>query len=233
MVNCRRRCARRWRRRSFTSWPPQRVSFAQKAFGESTQVYRAQRIESAELDIDFLYWKISEEDAYIPEFEDVRDEVVDTWKRQKAFEIAKAKAKELAAKVKPDKPLGDSLAELEGMEILRPTPFSWMSTGSTPFGGAGAPTLSAVDGVEAAGNEFMKSVFGLKQGETDVAVNQPQTVVYVVRIASEFPNEALLKEQFLAAGVTPEVSQIAFVEIEDVWQDWYRDLEEELQVRWQ
>jgi hypothetical protein len=107
-----------------------------------------------------------------------------------------------------------------------------MSTGSTPFGGAGSPTLSAVDGVEAAGNEFMKSVFSLKPGEVGVAVDQPQAMVYVVRIAAETPSEDMLKEQFLQSGVTPEISQIAFMEVEDVWQNWYKDLEEEMKVKW-
>ncbi|MBC8355169.1 MAG: hypothetical protein H8E66_24605 [Planctomycetes bacterium] len=214
------------------TWPPQRVSFAQKAFLDSVQLYRAERIKSAELDIEFLYWKVSEEEAFVPELEDIREEVVDTWKRQKAFAIAMDRARELEKQVASDKPLGESLGAEDGHEVIQPAPFSWMSTGSTPFGGAGAPTLSQVDGVEAAGDEFMKKVFSLKAGEVGVAVDQPQAVVYVVRVAAETPSEEMLKEQFLASGVTPEMSQIAFVEIEDVWQDWYKDLQEEMSVKW-
>ncbi|MEO8498204.1 MAG: hypothetical protein ABI614_24325, partial [Planctomycetota bacterium] len=213
---------------AFTSWPPQRVSFAQMAFQESVQMYRAQRIKSAELGGEFLYWTVAEKDAYVPQLEAIRGEVIEAWKHREAFVIAKAEAEKLAKQAAGDKPLGESLSEHDGLEIIQPVPFSWMSTGSTPFGGAGAPTLSQVEGVEAAGNDFMKSVFGLKQGQVGVAVDQPQAIVYVVRIAAETPSEEILKAQFLASGVTPEMSQIAFVEIEGVWQDWYKDLETEM-----
>ncbi|HUG66954.1 MAG TPA: hypothetical protein VMM76_04330 [Pirellulaceae bacterium] len=217
---------------TFTSWPPQRVSFAQKAFLDTAQPYRAQRIKSAELDVEFLYWNVAEEEAYVPELEDIRDEVIDAWKRREAFVIAKAEAEKLAKQAAGDKPLGESLSTHDDLEIIQPAPFSWMSTGSTPFGGAGAPTLSQVEGVEAAGNEFMRSVFSLKKSEVGIAVDQPEAIVYVVRIAAETPSDEMLKEQFLSSGVTPEMSQIAFVEIEDVWQDWYKNLEEEMEVKW-
>ena len=218
--------------RNFTSWPPPRITFAQMAYAESVQLYRTQRIKSAELDVEFLFWKVAEEEAYVPELKDIRDEVIETWKRQEAFVIAKAEAERLAKEAASDKPLGEALSAHDGLEIIQPAPFSWMSTGTTPFGGAGSPTLGQVEGVEAAGNDFMKSVFSLKQGEVGVAVDQPQTHVYVVRIAAETPSEDMLKEQFLSSGVTPEMSQIAFVEIEDVWQDWYKDLEKEMRVEW-
>ncbi|MDA1052484.1 MAG: hypothetical protein O3C40_18665 [Planctomycetota bacterium] len=217
---------------TFTSWPPERVSFAQKAFLDTVQLYRAERIKSAEFGIEFLYWKVAEEEAFLPKLEDIRNEVVDAWKHREAFVFAKAEAEKLAKQAGAGKPLGESLSEHDGLEVIQPAPFSWMSTGSTPFGGAGAPTLSQVDGVEAAGNDFMKAVFSLKPGEVGVAVDQPQAMVYVVRIAAETPSEEILKEQFLASGVTPEMSQIAYSEIEDVWQDWYKDLEQEMNVKW-
>jgi hypothetical protein len=218
---------------TFTSWPPQRVSFAQKAFAENVQSYKAEQIKSAELDVEFLYWKVGEEESFVPELTDIRDEVIEAWKHQKAFELAKTEGDKLAQQAASDEPLGDSLSEHEGLEIIEPSPFSWMSTGSTPFGGAGAPTLSQVEGVEAAGNEFMKSVFSLGQGEVGVAVDEPKNNVYVVRIVAQVPPEEMLKAGFLSAGVTPEISRIAFGEIEGVWRAWYQDLEREMQVKWE
>lgn len=217
---------------SFAQGSIQRVTFAQVAFQENVQMFRAQRIRSAELGIVFLYWKVSEKEAYVPKLEDIREEIIDAWKRREAFVIAKAEAEKLAGQVAADKPLGESLTEHDGLEIIQPAPFSWMSTGSTPFGGAGSPMLSQVEGVEAAGSEFMKSVFSLKPGGVGVAVDQPQAMVYVVRLAAEMPSEEMLKEQFLASGVTPEISQIAFMEVESVWQDWYKDLQNEMNVKW-
>jgi len=211
----------------FTSWPPQRIPFAQLAYQEGLQPYRPQRIRGEQVDLEFLYWKTAQESSYVPELNDIREEVVDAWKRQQALALAKAEAERLAKQAAADKPLGESLGA--GHTVLQPPEFSWMTTGFTPFGG-GAPALSAVDGVQSAGEDFMKSVFALQPGQAGVAVNQPQDTVYVVRMVEQSPDDEVLKQQFLASGVTNEVAQMAFVELGQLWQSWYDDLEREMKV---
>ena len=218
---------------SFETGSFQRIPFAQIAYSESLQAYRPQRIRGAELDVEFLYWKIDEEPAYVPERgPEVDQEIVEAWRMQKAFAIAESKAAELVKQANSGKPLAELAKEDEKLTLLDPPEFSWMTTGFTPFGGGGAPSLSQIEGVEAAGPEFMQDVFSLHVGDSGVAVNHPHTDVFVVQLISESPGEESLKEEFLATGLTPEVSQMAFAQLEQLWQDWYSDLEREMQVEW-
>jgi hypothetical protein len=163
--------------------------------------------------------------------EDIRDEIVDAWKRREAFALARAEAERLAEEARGKK-LAEAIAGREGLEIIEPAEFSWMTVGMTPFGGGGQPSLSAVDGVEGAGNDFMQAVFRLKEGDTGVAANQAETAVYVVRIVSESPPESERREQFLISGLTPEMQGIVSEELFELWDGWYNDLEKELKVVW-
>ena len=52
-------------------------------------------------------------------------------------------------------------------------------------------------GVIDPGEEFMRSVFELSDGEVGVAQNHPQTVAYVVRIADSQPSTSVLRDGFL------------------------------------
>ena len=45
------------------------MTFAQKAYFANLQSYRAERIKSSELDVEFLYWVVAEEDAVTVEIE--------------------------------------------------------------------------------------------------------------------------------------------------------------------
>ena len=78
----------------------------------------------------------------------------------------------------------------------------------------------------------MQAVFSLSSGEIGVAVNQPKTFVYVVRIASESPSEEVLREQFLQSGRSAEIRQIAVTEEQKLVRNWYEDLESQLNVEW-
>ena len=48
--------------------------------------------------LQYLLWKTEDQAAYIPEKEDVRDEIIDAWKRIKARELAAAAAADIAQK---------------------------------------------------------------------------------------------------------------------------------------
>jgi hypothetical protein len=92
--------------------------------------------------------------------------------------------------------------------------------------------LSQVNGAEMAGPDFMEGVFSLRAGEVGVAVNNPETIVYVVRVMSESPPAATLREMFLASGITSDVVSIARMEQARIYSDWYQSLEEEMDVKW-
>ena len=192
---------------SFAGNQFRRESFAELAYTDRQPLYKADQIRSFEVDVEFLYWKVKEEGSFVPKLADVRGEVVNTWKRGEAYKIAKAEAERLAKSLPGDKPLKETVGEAQAKNVLGPPEFSWMSRGSLPTG-SGAPMLSSVEGVEFPGNEFMRAVFALQPGKIGVAANAPQTVVYVVRVAAESPDEELRRKQFVEGGLTGEIAFI-------------------------
>ena len=96
----------------------------------------------------------------------------------------------------------------------------------------GEPTPSQVEGVESAGPDFMEAVFSLRKDEVGVAVNQPRTMVYVVRVQSETPSDAVLRDMFFSAGITNDVNKIAQREQLRVLSEWYDTIEQEMNVKW-
>ena len=225
----------------------QRFKFAQIAYADGIPLFRAREISPDEYGVDFLYWKIEEEDwrnedgelEDVPELKEIRDEVVEEWYRREALELARAKAEELAKKAKGDKPLKEALGEERSKEVVETDEFTWMSWGASPTG-FGLPGISSVIGVddsgrefkeEACGMEFMESVYALEVGENGVAVNQPQTVVYVVRILSETPDEDQRKREFLQTG-SMYAMFLHMTTVQEAMEDWYEDLEKEMEVEW-
>lgn len=208
-----------------------RESFAEIAYTDRMPLYQTDQIRSFEVDVEFLYWKTKETEPFVPPLEDIRDEVVDAWKTQQAFQLARAEAEKLAKAAKGDKPLKESLAPEMAKKLLEPPAFTWLTHGAMPMG-SGAPMLNVVEGVEHAGQEFMQAVFRLKAGEVGVAVNTPHTVAYVVRLASESPPEEQRRTQFVEGGLTGDTGFLARVELQGFLNQWHRDLDKEMQVKW-
>ncbi len=154
------------------------------------------------------------------------------WKMSRALEKAKEQAQQLAEQAEAAKqPLQELFADDEDHEVTRTNSFSWMSTGFTAAG-FGMPAISQVDGVQDIGSEFMEAVFQLRAGQTGVAVNQPQTYVYVVRVDSITPSEDLLRQRFLQTGISMEVAFLADTDSFELRRQWLDDLEAEMNVEW-
>lgn len=217
----------------------QTIPFAAVAYAEGLPLFKADLFPERDLeqrsfftDVEYLYWKVEEKEPYVPELQEIEAEAIDAWKLTQALGIAQDEAKSLAKKVKQGKPLKDSVDATRASQVVQTNAFTWITYGSTPMGGSGQPRLSVVDNVEAPGREFMEAVFALKLGETGVAVNRPQTVVYVVRIASETPDEAKRRQDFLEAGVTRPVTDLAGMDRYLILEDWMAELEKEMKVKW-
>lgn len=214
------------------SWPPQQVPFAAIAFRDGEALYRPAQIRGESRDVYFVYWKVREKEAYVPALKDIRDKVIDTWKQQEAFKVAKTEAEQLAGQAKSSaKPLKEIIAGKADLKVTETNEFSWLSTGFTPAG-MGMPGLSSVEGVTDAGEDFMRAVFALKLSESGVAVNEPKSFVYVVRIISDAPSDEELKKQFLESGGSFEIQQIASMEGQRRLRDWYLDLTKQMGVSW-
>jgi len=73
-------------------------------------------------------------------------------------------------------------------------PFS-MTRGAAGSLDSQAPVrLSEVEGVQDAGSDFMREAFNLSVGETGLAMNQPQTICYVIRVVSLEPSREVLRK---------------------------------------
>ena len=111
------------------------------------------------------------------------------------------RAEELAAEVPHGKevaqPGAGQRSEVEGHGDAG---VSWMTVGpASQFSRNAPPKLSEVPGVIDAGAGLHASRFRPAQfGDVGVAVNQPQTIAYVVRITTGEPPQQVLRDMFLA-----------------------------------
>ena len=188
----------------------------------------------------YVYWRTDSVPEQIPELKDVRSQVVQAWKMEKALPLAQAQAEEMAERAGK---AGQSLAEAfpeDADSVIRTTQFSWMTRGSLPAGGGGRPTLSLVNGIannqpvniSGAGNDFMRSVFALDLGQMGTAVDEPRAFVYLVRIDSEDLTEEQRREAFFATGYSQEIGQLVQNDQASIIRDWFDGVEKEYQVTW-
>lgn len=179
----------------------------------------------------YLFWKTEDEPAYVPEFSEIRSKVLHTWKLVQAREIAEKKAQKLAADAKhAGKPLKDVFAE-QGMTVTETQPFSWVSRGSANAFGRGPLEVSEVEGVERPGADFMREVFSLGVGDVGAAMNQPQTVAYVIRVTSLQPPRELLRSRFMAAPFTL-YAEAGADHRRQIVESWRKGVDEEAHLTW-
>lgn len=206
-------------------------------------LYRPMRAENFITNSAFSYWKIADREAYAPEsFEDeqIREQVVNAWRKMKAIPLAEARAQELAELVsKADKPMTEVLGEqtVTGSEdslflTVRETgEFTWMRKPVVPPTSMqqNAPVQRTVlPGLEDAGSRFMQTAFNkLDVDEVGVAPNIDSTAFYVIKINERQPTQDELdafRERFLRAGMLPDYRSMAQQTLGEFSVDWVERL---------
>lgn len=179
--------------------------------------------------INFLCWKSEQKGAYIPELDEVRGEVEDAWKRQKARELALVSATDLSKKVSvnSEDPWAGALSETQKALIIESDPFTWMQRFNE------MASISAVPKLDTVGGEFMQQVFTSQPGQVVVAANGPKTIYYVTRVVEFSPTAEDLRDRFNADPLKSGPMNIANQEANRLVMDWYENLERELGVQWQ
>jgi hypothetical protein len=178
---------------------------------------------------EFLSWKVDQVAAYVPALTDIRDEVIETWKMQRARELAKEEAQKLADKLKGagDEPWKTVLDASQQTLLVSPPPFTWMSPPREMFAPA---QITFVQGLDTVGQEFMQRVFSASPGQAVVAPNQGMNTYYVVRLVELSPTVDQLHQNFeISRG---RARQLAFPERERMFADWYDNIERTLNVQW-
>lgn len=142
-----------------------------------------------------------------PKLEDVREQVVAAWKREKAAELALKKAEEFA---KAASAKGGSLTDFfAGMEnspvatdyIKETDAFAYLTIGRIAPNSRQVPLqMSQPEPLVAAGPELLKGVFDLKPGQVGAELNHDRSIAYVLRIAERIGSEEELRREFLRDG---------------------------------
>ena len=202
--------------------------FGDVAFGPDEMLYDPKYVNSREQDVLYIFWRTKAEAAATPTFEEAREDVVAAWKRQKAYEIARQEAEELAKKAEKAESLKDVT---DPNVVITPPAFSWLSMGSVPFG-MNRPELSIVPGIELAGQEFMKDVFSISEGGAGTAVNQPHSRVYAVKVLKFEPKQEELRDRFAESGLF-ETMAVVGAQWREAVADQRQHLDEEFDVSWQ
>jgi hypothetical protein len=219
---------------SFQQMPFYAVAFQDNAafFAPQTMPFSWDNKQFAGLsNVIWVYWRTDEQKAKELDFSEARDQVEAFWKQQEALKLAQAAAENLAEAANKGKELKTVVPDPKA--IVEPAAFSWMTAGALgdQFSQS-SPTISAVTGVEFAGQDFMRSVFDLPVGQTGVALNQPHSVVWVVRVVSEETNLEQDRARFLEMANSPTMLLSAYREQNQLMQDLYRELIERFDVKW-
>jgi hypothetical protein len=139
-----------------------------------------------------MTWKIAEKEAYVPELDEVKEEVVRAIRMAEARDLARAAADKLLEQGKEGKKLADLVPEDKKFNYFEGLgPFSWMQ--SFGFGGAFLGNVPKLDSV---GEEFMEKVFSTEISKLGAAANLPERVIYIVEPTEFQPSIDDLRERF-------------------------------------
>jgi len=190
----------------------------------------------------YLFWKTQDNPDQVPSLddEDVQAEVVRVWKMIEARKLARQAAEALrgeAARAK--RPLKEVFADRPELKVIRPEPFAWLTTGHVPTESLAAgtwlmPRLSPVDKqIPAAGTEFMQTVFDMSAGDVGVAMNQPQTVAYVIQLLAFTPSEQELQKVFQEDDPFYQIRVLAQEDQARIDQAWKEEMMKAAGFKWQ
>ena len=206
--------------------------FYQIAFQDDLRLFQPETIRGQVVDTEYLFWKVDEKEARIPELDEIRDEVVRAAKHAKALELAKQSADEMVESLRTSgqRP-SDAYRNDPNRKVIVSPSMSWM-TANVP---GAPPRLTSVPGIEYAGQDFMKSVFALNVNQYGTAVDQPQKNVYAVMVTSVDTQEDELRTQFVRSFASYPANETGYLVRQAVQQyarDWYLSIEDDLGVDW-
>ena len=210
---------------------PFTVPFVAFAFAETLPTYKSEVIQDNE-NHAFLFWKTAEEPTFVPPLDQIRGKVVLAWKMIKARDLAGKRAEEFAVQARSlKKPLVDLFGSQSKLKITDTGPFSWLTLGNVPAQSGGQPRLSEVEGVDRAGTQFMKAAFALETAGIGIALNEPRTFVYVIRLIEFEPPMEELRDDF--ARTNPSRYMAAAGEDQRaIYRAWLAGLNKEAGVNW-
>ena len=175
----------------------------------------------------YVYWLKDKRDATVPKFEECQTELEKFWKSKRAIELAKVEAEKIADTVNGQQ---KTLKELYGERVSPTGEFAWFSTfGNTLYG--------QPEGVDGAGQKFMEATFALAKMQSGAAVNESQSIVYVVQMLSDRQSIATVGTEFVekkylpAKRIPADISSLSQVYFNQVNLDWNQELVDEMGLK--
>ncbi len=132
----------------------------------------------------FLARKVEDNAPRVPTLEEVRSQVVLSWKMEKARPLAQKAADDLAAEIRKagGKITGDTI---QGHPVVTTSGITKLQPGfplPNQYFQTGPPTLTPIPQITSAGEAFRDAYFSLDPGTVSVAPNQPRTIYYVLTL---------------------------------------------------
>ncbi len=225
--------------------------FVETLFQGSPILFEPQLVEGDSA--KYLFWTTEFFGQKQPEsLDEVRDMVLARWKEVQARPLAMKRGEELLQQAKTSgKPLAEALKDLSDVKVVDTEPFTWKSYGESmlaaffamrgvepPLGEVREKGVAVGDSeidnklIVAPGEKFMETAYGLGIGEVGAAMNQPETVVYIVRVTSSSPSEDVLRERFQTAPIS-EYRLAGLPEmIRESREAWMKRIQDEVGFKW-
>ena len=201
----------------------------------------------------YLFWVTNFHSQQQPEqISNVRETVLLRWKEVNARPLALKRAEELLENAKTS---GKTLAEaFEGqgdVKVVETEPFTWKSYGESMlaafFAMRGIPPrlgevrekgVAAGDSeienilIAAPGEKFMEIAYSLGVGEIGVAMNQPETVAYIIRVTGSSPSDDVLRERFQSTPIAEYRLAGMPERVLEAREAWLKQIQDEVGFKW-
>ncbi|MDC0934693.1 hypothetical protein OAS39_00300 [Pirellulales bacterium] len=176
----------------------------------------------------YLIVKVEDQPQTTPPLEEVRKDVVEAWRRQKAAKLALEKAQEFAQALDASTASFDDFFSTRNIETLTTDSFSRREFPSAPGQGE-APLLSSGFGLENVGAEFMDQAFELDEDKAAALLNFDHSTAYVIKLHTRERTDAELRQIFLAeANGWPGMRETLFVRFQTFNSTMYQQLWESI-----
>ncbi|MGL6193285.1 MAG: hypothetical protein ACRC2T_00515, partial [Thermoguttaceae bacterium] len=228
--------------------------FVVRLFQDKPTVFEVVEVKEqayyAEGAIIAIGWVTKETSQIVPKFDDpgVQEEVEKRWVEVKAREFAEKRAEELTAiaNESKDKPLSELFAD-QGINTVETERFSWFTKPLSSLGTSSSQIRfgevcekgvargnSDFDNkvILAPGNKFMETVYSLTVGEAGYAMNQPETVTYVIRLVGTNPPEDILFKLFTVAQYNEYIGTGIRSQQSEMTRAWMKQIDDSVGFEW-
>ncbi len=193
----------------------------------------------------YVFRAIETKNETTPEFEEIKDEVVLTWKLREASKLADEAAKKFVEAANAEGADFDKLAADANATVVETEKFSWFKSSLQAYGSYAQPSEIREAGVEvgeanrdnkeivAPGWSFYETVFGLPKDGVGYCQNQSKDRSFAVKVVeSDEPETEDLAQISSDQAVTYVTMWIRRARLEQFHQDFMKQLRDKSDFEW-